>query len=299
MSTEAPVPRGRLEGAHTFVGPWMVVPLLLVSVALFVLPVLSLFRYSFYTHLPGRIMVPVWTVANYAKFFRDPFFWGVTRVTIEIGLLTTVSALVIGYPLAYLFARYPRFRAVQMSLLVAPLLVNVVVRVYGWRVLLADVGLVNALLVRLGVAAEPISFLNSLPGVVIALVHVLLPYMVLSISSVIEGVDVALEEAAATLGANPWLRFRRVVLPLSLPGIVAGSVLVFTSSAGSFIVPALMGGGRVKTIPTLIYQYTLGLLNWPFGAALAFIMAAITLAILSLYSRLSLRGAVAREATLA
>ena len=134
---------------------------------------------------------------------------------------------------------------------------------------------------------------------VIALVHVLLPYMVLTISSVIEGIDIALEEAAATLGANPWLRIRRILLPLSIPGVVAGCVLVFTSSTGSFIVPALMGGGRVKTIPTLMYQYTLGLMNWPFGATLAFIMAAITLAILSLYSRVSLRGAVAREATLA
>ena len=192
--------RERVRSPRGFVGPWMAVPLVLLAVGLFVLPVALLFRYSFYTHVPGRIMVPAWTLANYAKFFRDPFFLDVTWVTIRIGLFTTVSALLIAYPLAYLFARSPRFRAIQISLLVAPLLVNVVVRVYGWRVLLADVGLVNAVLVKLGVVNEPIRFLNSLPGVVIALVHVLLPYMVLTISSVIEGIDIALEEAAATLG---------------------------------------------------------------------------------------------------
>jgi putative spermidine/putrescine transport system permease protein len=274
----------------------MVAPLLVVAVALFVVPLLALLRYSFNVHVPGRFMIPAWTLANYAKFARASFFWQVTWVTIEIGLVTTLLALLFGYPLAYFFARRPSFRALQMSLLVAPLLVNIVVRVYGWRVLLSDVGLLNRALTAAGVIHEPIGFMNSISGVVIALVHVLLPYMVLSIASVLEGVDVALEEAAATLGASPWVRFRRVLLPLSMPGIVAGSVLVFTHAAGSFVVPALMGGGRVKTIPTLMYQYTLGLMNWPFGAALAFVMASITLVALMTYSRVSLRGVVAREA---
>lgn len=271
------------------------VPLLVLMLGFFVLPLASLFLYSFYTHVPGQIMSRVFTLANYMKFVRDLFFWNALWVTIKIGLATTVCTLLIGYPLAYYFARSSFHRGLQLALLVSPLLVNIVIRVYGWRVLLSDVGLINKLLMGLGLVSYPVQFMNNTSGVIVALVHVLLPHMVLSISGVLEGISTSLEEAAATLGANGWVVFKRVLLPLSIPGIVSGSILVFTSASGSFIVPALMGGGRVKTIPTLMHQYTLGLLNWPFGATLAFVMAALTLVSLSMFSRITLKSTRARE----
>lgn len=275
----------------------LLAPIVIVSVGLFVVPLFSLFVYSFYTHTPGRIMEPILTLNNYRKFFSDPFFLGVLWTTIRIGIVTTLTTILLAYPLAYYFARYPRFRGLQMALLVSPLLVNIVIRVYGWRVLLAEQGLVNRALLTIGIIHEPLQLMNSMTGIIISLVHVLLPYMVLSIATALEGIDQSVEEAAATLGAPRWEVFRRVLVPLSTPGIVAGSILVFTLAAGSFIAPALMGGGMVQTIPTLMYQYSIGLLNWPFGAALAFIMAALTLTALTLYLGLALRGAAAREAT--
>lgn len=277
-------------------GTWTVLPLILFSVAFFILPLIALFRYSFYLPVPSGIMEPGFTLENYQKFFSDSFFYNAVWITIKNGIVTTLVTLLLGYPIAYFFVRYPKYRGLQLAVLVSPLLVNIVIRAYAWRVLLSDTGLVNTWLLNLGIVGEPISFINSNIGVIIVLSHILLPFMVLAISSSIEGIDHSLEEAGATLGANTWVRFRQILLPLSVPGIVAGSILVFTHAAGSFVVPSLIGGGRVHTIPTLMYMYTTGLLDWPFGAVLAFVMAVITLVALMGFTFVTMRKTTQREA---
>jgi len=277
---------GRSKRIQVFV---LILPILFVTLALFLAPLGYTFLTTFYHHPPGAIMEPVLTLENYRKFFFDYYYWRVVGNTVLVGAVTTLITLLIGYPLAYQLARRPCLKTVQLVLLISPLLVNIVIRTYGWKVLLADYGIVNKALMGMGLIREPIAFVNSIFGVFVALAHVLLPYMVLSISSVLEGIDQSIIEAAHMLGATKTRVFWKVILPLSLPGVVAGSMLVFVRSAGSFMVPALMGGGRVRTIPTLMYQYMTHLLNWPFGAMLAFFMTFLTVLIVLAFSSFTMR----------
>lgn len=222
-------------------------------------------------------MKEAWTGANYLKFVSDPFYMRAMANTLVIGVSTVLTTMLIGFPFAYLLARSQAGRSIQLTCLLAPLLVNIVVRVYGWNVLLAENGVLNTLLLGIGIIREPFQILYTPRAVVLALTHVLLPYMVLAIFSVIDGMDPSCEEAAKTLGASPLNVFRYIVAPLAMPGVIAGSVLVFSAAAGSFLVPAILGGGRLHTIPTLVYTYAVGLMNWPFGATLAVVLVLVTL----------------------
>ena len=273
----------------------LVLPIIAVNIFLFLAPLGYTVLTSFYYHPPGAIMEPILTTENYTKFLFDSYYWRVVGTTLLIGAVTTSVTLLIAYPLAYQLSRNPRLKAAQLVILISPLMINAVIRTYGWKVLLSDVGVVNQMLISTGLIQEPIRFVNSMTGVFIALAHVLLPYMVLSISSVLEGIDESVVEAARMLGARKLAVFLKITLPLSLPGVIAGSIFVFVSSAGSFLVPTLMGGGRVRTIPTLMYQYMSHLLNWPFGSVLAFIMTSLTVLVVALVGGLALRRARSAE----
>ena len=276
---------GRLAVAALLAGP------LAVFVVLFLVPLVSLFVGSFFAfdRVTGR--VGGFTVANYAKFLGDPFYLDILVRTLRLGLCVTATALVLGYPVALALARARgRLRAYLMLGILAPLLVSVVVRTFGWLVILGPNGLVNSTLTALGVVSEPVRLLYTETAIVLGLTHVFLSFMVLSIAAALERIDPALIRAAHNLGASERQTFLRVVLPLSLPGVAAGCLIVFTLATSAFITPALLGGPRVKVMSFLAYQQTLLLSDWPYGSAIAFVLLGLTGAAVLVYIRLLERG---------
>ncbi len=209
---------------------------------------------------------------------------GVANLTFLLAALTTGLTIVIGYPVAYYFVRSrSRHKHWIFIGVISPLLVSIVVRTIGWTIVLGNEGLVNGLLKSLGLVRDSLPLMNSLGSVTVGMVHVLLPFMILSIASVLGKIDPALEESAQILGANPWRTFWRVTLPLSIQGVAAGSVLVFCLTIGAYITPWWLGRGKVLLFSTTIYDQVLVIIDWPFGAAAAMILVAATLAMLLAY----------------
>jgi putative spermidine/putrescine transport system permease protein len=272
--------------------PWLLVLVpLAVFAALFLLPLVNLLALSFQRFDRVTGTTGGFTAANYLAFLGDPFYLGILGRTLRVGLSATTASLVLGYPVAYYLARARgRRRAYLMLGILAPLLVSVVVRSFGWLVLLGPNGLVNAVLTGLGLTAEPLRLLYTEGAIVAGLTHVFLSFMVLSIAASLDRIDPALLRAAQNLGANERQAFLRVVLPLSLPGVAAGCLIVFTLSTSAFITPALLGGPRVKVMSFLAYQQTLLLSDWPYGSAIAFVLLALTGTAVLLYLRLIERG---------
>jgi putative spermidine/putrescine transport system permease protein len=267
----------------------LLAPAALVLAVLFVYPLVRMGSLSVRTVFPGAWEM---TGAHYAKFVTDPYFQRVILTTFELALAVTALTVVIGYPVAYYFVRSrSRYKHWIFLGVISPLLVSIVVRTIGWTIVLGNEGLVNNLLRGLGVIREPLALMNSFWTVTVGLVHVLLPFMVLSIASVLGKIDPALEESAEILGANPVWTFWRVTLPLSIQGIAAGSILVFCLTIGAYITPWWLGRGKVLLFSTTIYDQILVIIDWPFGAAAAMILVAATLAILLAYFALVRRVA--------
>jgi putative spermidine/putrescine transport system permease protein len=259
-------------------------PPLAVFLGLYLLPLVNLLVLSFFRFDRVTGTLGGETLVNYTKVLGDPFYLEVLWRTMRIGLLATGCSLVLGYPVAYVLARARgRLRAYLTLGILAPLLVSVVVRTFGWLVILGPNGLVNSPLVALGF--EPLTLLYTETAIVLGLTHVFLSFMVLAIAAALGRIDPALLRAAQNLGANERQTFLRVVLPLSLPGVAAGCLIVFTLATSAFITPALLGGPRVKVMSFLAYQQTLLLSDWPSGAAIAFVLLAITGAAVLLYLR--------------
>lgn len=225
-------------------------------------------------------------ISNYARIFGDSYYLEVMLATLGLAFAVTLATLVVGYPLAILLARARGFaKTLLLFLIVAPLMINVVVRSFGWMVVFGRSGLVNAVLAAIGLPA--IDVLNSWGAIAIALVHVLLPFMVLSIASTLEGLDAAYEEAAAMLGAPPWRQFLHVVLPLSAHGALTGCLLVFALCMGSFVTVMMMGDNRTMVLPLLVYQQLTVVSDWPFAAALGMVLLALVLAVFRLQARVA------------
>ncbi len=262
-------------------------PLVLLLGVYFLLPLLLLLSNSFRVVVVGQPTPPGITLANYLRFLGDPFYLATLRATLVLGISVAILATLLAYPVAYGLARSRhRWRPTLRLLVVAPLLVSVVIRTYGWIVLLANNGAVNNALLALGLMREPVKFMFTHTGVTIGLVHFALPVAILSLVGVIETVDRSLEEAARGLGASPLQTFLRVTLPLTLPGIVAGSMLVFSSAVAAFVIPALMGGPSLIVLPTLIYQQMTETLEWGFGASVATILLIVSTGLFLVYQRL-------------
>jgi putative spermidine/putrescine transport system permease protein len=268
--------------------PWLLLAAPLGAFAvLFLAPLVNLFVLSLFRFDRTTGALAEATAQNYLKFLTDPFYLGILWRTVKIGVLVTVATLVVGYPVAYHLTQVgARVRAYLMLLILAPLLVSVVVRSFGWLVILGPNGLINSTLVRLGVIAEPLRLLYTESAIVLGLTHVFLSFMVLSVAAALDRVDPALVRAAQNLGATERQTFLRVVLPLSLPGVAAGSLIVFTLSTSAFITPALLGGPRVKVMSYLAYQQTLLLSDWPYGGAIAFVLLGVTALTVVVYLRL-------------
>jgi putative spermidine/putrescine transport system permease protein len=263
-----------LLSATTLVGPATV----FVAAGLLV-PLAILLRYSFNRLDPRRIMVETFSLDNYVKFFSDPYYTGVLWTTLRVAALCTVVCLVMGLPLAYVLARtQSRFKNVMIMLVVLPLFVGNAVRAAGWMTVFGSRGFLNVSLMQVGVINEPLQIMYTEDAVVAGIIAVNLPYMVLTLQSVIEGINRNVEEAAFSLGAGPITMFRRVLLPLSLPGLLAGTILTFILGMNAYATPVLLGGPKFRMMGPLIYgQFQLN--NWPFGASVAFILMTATLAL--------------------
>lgn len=261
----------------------LLLPAFGITTGVFAASMLLLFSYSAFTFRNGQLTEEVSFLA-WQKFFTDPFYWGLVGNTIQLALSVTAVALLIGYPTAYALTKVRSSRLLIASYIVifSPLLVSVVVRVYGWLLLLSDNGAVNQALLAIGIIKEPIRLIFNSTGVVIALVHILLPFMIFPILSVLLQFDHAQREAANDLGANRFKTFLRVVLPMSLPGVVAGAQVVFTLSVSAFVTPAILGGGKVQVLSRQIFSNIVDV-NWPLAAVEAIVLLALSLGALALF----------------
>ncbi|MCC7105637.1 MAG: ABC transporter permease [Chloroflexi bacterium] len=271
----------------------LLIPLTVFLLVFFVLPFGVMFQQSFFiTPLQANGNVSA-TLANYAKLFGDFFYVKVLLQTVALGVAVTVCSLLLAFPVAYVLARTEtRWRQLLVFLVISPLMVSIIIRSFGWMVLLGRAGTINTTLLSLGLIQRPLELMYNWSGVVISLTHVLLPFMILTLSSVIESIPVSLEETAAVLGAGRWARFRFVLLPLSMEGIGAGLTLVFMLAIGSFVSVLLVGGSETLVLPLLIYQQII-LLNNNFAASIATMLLVISLGLLYFQARaFRVRGSV-------
>lgn len=209
----------------------------------------------------------------FIKFFTDAYYREILLSTIGTAFKVTFFTLILGYPTAYFLARTTsKYKNLLLISTILPFLVSALVRAYGWIVILGDTGIVNQILQNLGLIDEPIKILYTMNGVIIGLVHLLIPYMILSIATVLQNINPNLEAAAQSLGASPWKTFRNVVFPLSLPGVITGSILVFTVSMTAFVTPKLLGGPRIKLMSTMVFQEVQVTFNWGMASAISFIL---------------------------
>lgn len=266
----------------------LLAPAVLLLVAFLIVPSFYLFRMSFRELGAFFELVDVITTGNYRTAFEDDFYLNMLWGSVKLTAIITVLCLMFGYPAAYhmVHARTPMYRTILYAVVVSPLLISVIVRSYGWIVLLAQNGMVNGVLVELGVVDTPVRFLGSYSSVVISSFHVILPFMILPVASAIQDVDNRLEKAAASMGASPFQVFWRVTLPLTMPGVMAGTVLVISLTLGLYITPLLVGGPLQPLLATGIYYVTLKELNLPLGAALSFILLAFTLLVVGVLGTL-------------
>ena len=233
-------------------------------------------------------------LAAYGKLVGDAYYAGVLLTTLQVATITTLACLLVGYPVAYFMARHAgRWTGVLVFVTVAPLLTSIIMRTFGWRVLLARRGVVNTVLGSLGLLGRPPNLADDPVAVYIGLVHVLVPFMVLSILAVLAGVDRRLEESARVLGAGRWRAFWTVTLPLSTDGVITGCILVFVLTNGSFLTMLLLGGGKTTTLALLIYQQFNTGGDIGFAAAMGNVLMGLALVGLLLQLALTRRGRAA------
>ena len=225
-------------------------------------------------------------LSNYARFFEQEAYVRVLVNTFWIAMLTTAVCLLIGFPFAYLMTVAPvRIAGLLLIAVLLPFWSSALVRTFAWQVLLRDTGIINGMLLDLRLVSEPLPLIRTTAGVVIGMTHVLLPFMILPIWAVLRRIDPEYGRAAANLGASPATAFRRIVLPLSLPGVLAGCLLVFVLALGFYITPALLGGPRDQMISQLIVEQVQRQLDWGFAAAMSVLLLGVTFAVLFAASR--------------
>jgi ABC-type spermidine/putrescine transport system permease subunit I len=282
----APAARGqRRRRLRRTATPYVLLsPAALLLVGFFLVPLGFIVVYSFYRRDVLGSMTPAFTLESYERFFESPVYREVLVRTLRLALLTTFITVLLSFPLAYWLAKaQPRLRSLALFGLVISFWTSVIIRSYAWLVLLGAKGLVNDFLGLLGIG--PLTLLFNETGVVIGLVHVMIPYMVFPIYASLRAIDPSLDEAAEGLGANGLRRFLRITLPLSVPGLAAGVMLVFIICSGFYLTPALLGGGRVLVIATFVQQQV-GLLNYPFASALSVVLLVVVVAVVVLFHRL-------------
>ncbi|EJJ31414.1 ABC transporter permease [Rhizobium sp. CF142] len=277
-SPKANVPRGVLL--------MLLLPGLLALFITFLLPLIWLFRASFASSTMSAFGGGDWTVQSYSAVLFDPFYWRVAWNTLLLGFNVAIFAVVLSYPIALFLVRTEsRLRGVLTALAVAPLLTSSVVRTYGWMVILGDRGVINSTLQTLSLTDGVVKLTNNSFGATVALIEILMPYAILAMLSGFGRLNAQLEEAAALLGADRFRVFTRIILPLSLPGVLTAALLVFVLAISSFVTPRLMGGGRVFVLGTEVFNEATVTLNWPLAAALSVMLLVLFSSVILLYQR--------------
>ncbi|HEY0122238.1 MAG TPA: ABC transporter permease, partial [Rhizobium sp.] len=232
----------------------------------FALPVIYLFAMSLSEYSPTEGVVWTLSLANYRDAVSDAFFWEVAWRTLRLSLFTTLACLIVAFPVSYYLVTAQGWRQLLVFIiLLMPLVTSVTVMSYGWLILLGREGVVNSLLLSLGIVSAPLTLMHNEAAIVVGLVHIFLVFMVISIAGSLQSVNPSLALAARSLGARPSSVFLRITLPLCMPGIKAGALLVFSLSMSAYAIPGVLGGSRYKFISTLVYQQAISLFNWPFG----------------------------------
>ncbi len=253
-------------------------PATAVVILFLALPLILLFRYSLNRFEPGQFMVEALTLENYRKFFSDPYYLAVLRTTVLMALGVTAVCLAAAFPVAIGIARTgARLKALLIILVVIPLFVGNAVRAAGWMVAFGQKGVVNAVVQQLGLVSGQLELMYTPHAVFIGIISVNLPFVILTLQSVLEGIDPAMQEAAANLGATPFGAFRLVTLPLALPGLLAAGTLCFILTMNAYATPLLLGGPRFQMMAPVLANEVINSSNWPFGATIAFVLIAFTL----------------------
>ena len=265
---------------------YLLTPSFVAITGLVVIPMSFILVYSFYENIDLAVDRVAFQFGNWEELLTDGYYHAAIWKTLKISVLVTVMAAVLGYVPAY-FIAMTRFRHkwLLLLLLILPFWVSFIIRTLSWIHILGNQGAINGVLMWLGLTDEPISMMFNEFSVMVGLIHVFLPYMILNIYVSLEGIDENLEPAARTLGATPWQAFREVTLPLSLPGLAAGSLLVFVLTGGSYVTPLILGGPSDFLFGNLIYDAVVTELNWPMGATLSFTLLVLLGTVVIVYSR--------------
>jgi len=270
-------------------------PAIVLVTFFFFVPILSLLRISFFKYMEMGVFDSSFTLQNYIKFLTDPFYLQVIWYTVKIALSVTLICLLFGYPVAYYISCMTgKWKMFLLLLLIIPLWTNLIVRIYGWFVILGRQGLLNSVLLSMNFIEEPISIVFTTTSVVIGLLDNVFPWILLIMISVMEGIEWPIIEAARDLGASRLKTFYEITFKLSLPGVAVAGLFAFVWSVGEYAVPSLLGSSSQRTISIEIADQMLNMLNWPFGASMAFVLFAISVSVLLINNWLSSRSNIAR-----
>tara|TARA_B110000263_G_scaffold178744_1_gene156416 strand:- start:617 stop:1501 length:885 start_codon:yes stop_codon:yes gene_type:complete len=270
----------------------LVLPVFILFLVFFIIPVASLFVISFDKPMTGVLQLQgEWTFKSFLRIWNRSLYFNAAVTSVTLAAMVSVITLIIGYPLAYLIAKTEHVgrNTFLMILVLCSMQLDMVIRIFGLMVLLGDNGLINGALIYYDIIEKPIGLMYNRLGVVIGLVQFSLPFMVLSLIGIIRGISPSVVEASRSLGASPQKTFWNIILPLSMPGILAGTLLVFAISISSYIVPALMGGWKVMVMPLHVYQQVAEMGKWQFGSAIAVVLFCTSLITVLIYQKIAIR----------
>ncbi|MCD4674771.1 MAG: ABC transporter permease [Desulfobacula sp.] len=267
--------------------PWILLsPSLTAVFFLLVVPICFVIVYSFWLRAPSGADIPAFQFGNYAKFFEDFFYPSILLSTLRVALETVILCLIFGYIPAYFFYKTTsRFKPFLMLIVMLPFWISFIIRTLSWINILGDSGLINHLLLKFHVISSPLAMLYNEGAVIMGLLQYLLPFMILNIYVSLDGIDKSLTEAAKSLGCTEWQAFKEVTLPLSMPGVSAGCLLVFVLTCGTYLPPMILGGPGNEMIANLIFKRVIGTLDWPFGSAISVILMVLLMVIVYTYNR--------------
>ena len=270
----------------------LVLPALILFIIFFRIPVISMFVLAFDKPVTGVLdLQGKWTLKSFLRIYNRSLYFDAAVTSVSLAALASLITLIIGYPLAYLIAKTENVtrNTFLMILVLCAMQLDMVIRLFGLMVLMGDNGLINGALMYFNIIEKPIGLMYNKLGVLVGLVQFSLPFMVLSLIGIIRGISPAVVEASRSLGASPNQAFWKIIIPLSMPGILAGTLLVFAISISSYIVPALMGGWKVMVMPLHVYQQIAEMGKWQFGSAIAVVLFCTSLLSVIVYQRVAIR----------
>jgi putative spermidine/putrescine transport system permease protein len=277
----------RGSAAKGWIPPYLLsAPALVLYLAMLGVPMLLTFVLSFNAYDFNQGILPSYSLDNYIEIVTDSYFHEIFARTFGLALLVTIICALIGAPEAYILSRMRNpWRSFFLVVILGPLLISVIVRTLGWALLIGGSGVISSTLQSIGVIDEPFQLMFTFTGMTIALVHVLVPFMVIAVWASLQKLDPAVEDAGLSLGASQFTVLRRIVLPQVMPGVLSGSMIVFALTASAFATPAIIGGRRLKVVATTAYDEFLNTLNWPLGAAIAVVLLIANIVIIASYNR--------------